>query len=126
MKHRKFVKQLMSLGLDRNGAEDCARATRERHRESYAAGLHRFLTVLAAVENTMNSWTRTVEFTGTLESVEAGPVIITTRSPLLPDCLPREIMEAVRQKTPAELAEELPAPGLWPKINPSLGGGGNE
>ena len=49
MKHRKFVKQLMSLGLDRNGAEMCAAHSR-RIREPYADGLARFQRCLREIE----------------------------------------------------------------------------
>lgn len=49
MKHRKFVKQLMSLGLDRNGAEMCAAHAR-RIREPYADGLARFQRIMAKIE----------------------------------------------------------------------------
>lgn len=53
MKHRKkFVKQLMSLGLDRNGAEMCAAYSRH-HRETYADGLARFRRILANIEEAM-------------------------------------------------------------------------
>lgn len=48
MKHRKFVKQLMSQGLDRNGAEMCAAYSR-RHGETYADGLARFRRILATI-----------------------------------------------------------------------------
>jgi hypothetical protein len=45
VKHRKFVKQLMSLGLDRNGAEELAAYSRAR-REPYADGLARFKRIM--------------------------------------------------------------------------------
>ena len=49
MKHRKkFVKQLMSLGLDRNGAESCA-AYCQANRETYADGLARFRRILDTI-----------------------------------------------------------------------------
>ena len=49
MKHRKkFVKQLMSLGLDRNGAESCA-AYCQANRETYTDGLARFRRILATL-----------------------------------------------------------------------------
>lgn len=48
MKHRKFVKQLISLGLDRNGAENCA-AYCQANREPYADGLARFQRILATL-----------------------------------------------------------------------------
>ena len=49
MKHRKkFVKQLMSLGLDRNGAAMCA-AYSQAHREPYADGLARFRRILDTI-----------------------------------------------------------------------------
>ena len=48
VKHRKFVKQLMSLGLDRNGAENCA-AYCQANREPYADGLARFQRILATL-----------------------------------------------------------------------------
>ena len=48
MKHRKFVKQLQALGLDRNGAESCAAYCRAR-REPYTDGLARFQRILAAL-----------------------------------------------------------------------------
>lgn len=49
VKHRKFVKQLMSLGLDRNGAEMLA-AYSCRKREPYADGLARFRRILGVIE----------------------------------------------------------------------------
>lgn len=49
MKHRKFVKQLMSLGLDRNGAEMLA-AYSQRKREPYADGLARFQRIMGLIE----------------------------------------------------------------------------
>ena len=49
MKHRKFVKQLQALGLDRNRAETLATNCRE-HREPYAAGLARFQQILATLQ----------------------------------------------------------------------------
>lgn len=45
MKHRKFVKQLMALGLDRNRAQSIATNCQE-HREPYADGLARFRQIL--------------------------------------------------------------------------------
>lgn len=48
MKHKKFVKQLQALGLDRNGAEMCAAYSR-RIREPYADGLARFQRIMANV-----------------------------------------------------------------------------
>ena len=48
VKHRKFVKQLMYLGLDRNGAEMCAAYSRQR-REPYADGLARFQRIMANI-----------------------------------------------------------------------------
>ena len=52
VKHRKFVKQLMSLGLDRNGAEMCAAYSRQ-HREPYADGLARFQWIMARANVTV-------------------------------------------------------------------------
>jgi hypothetical protein len=49
VKHRKFVKQLMSLGLDRNQAETLATDCQE-HREPYADGLARFQQILATLQ----------------------------------------------------------------------------
>ena len=48
MKHRKFVKQLIALGLDRNGAESCADYC-EAHREPYTDGLARFQRIMATL-----------------------------------------------------------------------------
>lgn len=48
MKHRKFVKQLQALGLDRNGAEMCAAYSRSK-REPYADGLARFQRILDTI-----------------------------------------------------------------------------
>ncbi len=48
VKHRKFVKQLMALGLDRNGAEMMAAYSR-RKREPYADGLARFQRIMATI-----------------------------------------------------------------------------
>ena len=48
MKHKKFVKQLQALGLDRNGAEMCAAYSR-RKREPYADGLARFQRIMATI-----------------------------------------------------------------------------
>lgn len=48
MKHRKFVKQLQALGLDRNGAEMCAAYSRSK-REPYAEGLARFQRILDTI-----------------------------------------------------------------------------
>ena len=52
MKHRKFVKQLMALGLDRNGAEMCAAYSR-RKREPYADGLARFQRIMANIREVL-------------------------------------------------------------------------
>lgn len=53
MKHRKkFVKQLMSLGLDRNGAGMCATYSRQ-HGESYADGLARFQQIMANIQEAL-------------------------------------------------------------------------
>jgi hypothetical protein len=49
VKHRKFVKQLQALGLDRNRAETLATNCKE-HREPYAAGLARFQQILATLQ----------------------------------------------------------------------------
>jgi hypothetical protein len=49
VKHRKFVKQLMSLGLDRNRAQTLA-ANCQEHREPYANGLARFQQILATLQ----------------------------------------------------------------------------
>ena len=49
MKHRKFVKQLMAMGVDRNGAEMCAAFARHL-REPYAAALGRFQRIMATVQ----------------------------------------------------------------------------
>lgn len=50
MKHRKrFVKQLMSLGLDRNGAAMCAAHSRHKG-ETYADGLARFRRILGNIQ----------------------------------------------------------------------------
>ena len=49
MKHRKFVKQLQALGLDRNRAETLAKHCRE-NREPYAAALARFQQILATLQ----------------------------------------------------------------------------
>ncbi len=49
MKHRKFVKQLQALGLDRNRAETLATHCHE-HREPYADGLARFQQILATLQ----------------------------------------------------------------------------
>lgn len=49
MKHKKFVKQLQALGLDRNRAETLATDCRE-NREPYANGLARFQQILAALQ----------------------------------------------------------------------------
>ena len=49
VKHRKFVKQLMSLGLDRNGAEMCAAYSRCKQ-EPYADGLARFQRIMAKIQ----------------------------------------------------------------------------
>lgn len=73
MTRKKFVKQLMSLGLDRNRAADCARATRQRHHESYAEGLECFLIILAAVENTC-TMIRNFEFTASSIECEVVPL----------------------------------------------------
>lgn len=48
MKHRKFVKRLISLGLDRNGAQMCAAYCRA-NREPYTDGLARFQRILATL-----------------------------------------------------------------------------
>jgi hypothetical protein len=48
VKHRKFVKQLQALGLDRNRAETLATDC-QQHREPYADGLARFLQILATI-----------------------------------------------------------------------------
>lgn len=48
MKHRKFVKQLMAQGLDRNGAEMCAAHSRHKG-ETYADGLARFHRIMANI-----------------------------------------------------------------------------
>lgn len=48
MKRKKFVKQLISQGLDRNGAECCA-AYCQVHREPYTDGLARFQRILATL-----------------------------------------------------------------------------
>lgn len=61
MKHRKFVKQLMSLGLDRNGAEMCAAYSR-RIREPYATGMARFCRCLKEAEDVIESLPVTVTF----------------------------------------------------------------
>ena len=131
MKHRKFVKHLMAVGVSRNTAEEAAAAAARRGRALYdTLGDLLNLRVMCNVVGltTREDFVRYVRYGALFGSGKPKtpvPVIITTHSPLLPDCLHREIMEVVRQKTPAELSEELPAPGLWPKINPSLGGGGN-
>lgn len=62
MKHRKFVKQLQALGLDRNGAEMCAAHSR-RIREPYADGLARFQRCLRAAEEIIQSCPCKVNFT---------------------------------------------------------------
>lgn len=49
MKHKKFVKQLQALGLDRNGAEMCA-AYSSRKREPYADALGRFQRIMATIQ----------------------------------------------------------------------------
>lgn len=49
VKHKKFVKQLQALGLDRNGAEMCAAYSR-RKREPYADGLARFQRIMATIQ----------------------------------------------------------------------------
>ena len=49
VKHRKFVKQLQAMGLDRNGAEMCAAYSR-RKREPYADGLARFQRILGKIQ----------------------------------------------------------------------------
>lgn len=54
MKHKKFVKQLMSLGLDRNGAEMCAAYSR-RTGEAYADGLARFQRIMANIQEAMKA-----------------------------------------------------------------------
>ena len=61
MKHKKYVKQLQALGLDRNGAEMCAAYSR-RMREPYADGLARFLRCLQEAENVINPLPVTVTF----------------------------------------------------------------
>lgn len=48
MKHKKFVKQLQALGLDRNQAETLATDC-QNHREPYADGLARFQQILATI-----------------------------------------------------------------------------
>ena len=45
VKHRKFIKQLMAQGLDRNGAGMCAAFARHL-REPYADGLARFQRIM--------------------------------------------------------------------------------
>lgn len=52
MKHRKFVKQLQALGLDRNGAAMCAAYSRSK-REPYADGLARFHRILGNIQEAM-------------------------------------------------------------------------
>lgn len=54
MKHRKFVKQLISLGLDRNGAESCA-ARCQANRETYSDGLARFLRILGNIQEAVKA-----------------------------------------------------------------------
>lgn len=54
MKHKKFVKQLQALGLDRNGAEMCAAYSR-RIREPYAESLARFRRIFKNVEAVMQA-----------------------------------------------------------------------
>ena len=54
MKRKKFVKQLMSLGLDRNGAEMCAAYSRHR-REPYADGLARFQRIMANIQEAVKA-----------------------------------------------------------------------
>ena len=49
MKHRKFVKQLMAEGLERNAAEEMA-VYAQRHRIPYFKALGDFLTLLACWE----------------------------------------------------------------------------
>ena len=50
MKHRKkFVKQLMAKGLDRNAANMCAAYSRHRG-ETYTHGLARFRQIMATIE----------------------------------------------------------------------------
>lgn len=49
MKHRKFVKQLQALGLDRNRAETLATHC-QQNREPYATGLARFQQILATLQ----------------------------------------------------------------------------
>ena len=50
VKHRKkFVKQLMAKGLDRNAANMCAAYSRHRG-ETYTHGLARFRQIMATIE----------------------------------------------------------------------------
>lgn len=50
MPKKRFKKQLMAMGLSRNGAEECASACRNAYRRSYAWGLVKFRGVLRALE----------------------------------------------------------------------------
>lgn len=48
MKRKKFVKQLMGMGLSKNMAEHCARVTIRRG-ESYADSMQRWLRIWAPI-----------------------------------------------------------------------------
>lgn len=51
MKRKKFVKQLMAQGLDRNRAEDAALVARVHRRESYEQALVNFKAILEEIKS---------------------------------------------------------------------------
>lgn len=81
MKRQKFVKQLISMGLDRNGAERCA-AYCQANREPYTDGLARFRRVLRNVEEIMAAAAVQAFFPGQPihpENLEGGNMLFVTQ-----------------------------------------------